>query len=608
MASPTSNFLTTTDFDPALTGAGRFVAAGTKWGGALGTGVTISFSFPTGTASFAPGYGEGEFDSWHSLSSGERAAVRTTLAVWSKYANVTFSEIADNSTTVGEMRFAHTENISAESAAHAYYPGNYVEAGDVWFNWFNFNPDGLATIKAGSYDYLTILHEIGHALGLKHSFETPNPIPGSLDSYFYSIMSYTASPWSADQDNYATFYPTTPMYYDLLAIQAIYGTATSVNPGNTTYTFTDGNKYWQTINDTGGTDTIVYNGSEASSINLNPGQFSKLSEAIGFSNGATSRATVTIGPGVVIENATGGSGNDTLTGNASNNVLNGRGGSDTMSGGAGNDTFIVDVSTDKIVEASGAGSDTVQTGAFSVSLSKYSYVENVTLTGSSAIGATGNATTNYLTGHNNSAANTLTGLGGNDTYTVGAGDKIVEASGGGIDTVQSITLNLNLAAFGYVENITLLGTANLSATGNASTNVLTGNSGSNTISGNAGGDTIAGGLGVDTLSGGAGGDYFVFNTAPHSSTNRDNITDFESADTIWLENAIFTSFIGVGTISSAFFHLGVTPSDADDYILYDQSNGALYYDRDGDGSAAAAVQFATLTNHAVLTYADFVVI
>ena len=73
------------------------------------------------------------------------------------------------------------------------------------------------------HDFLTILHELGHALGLKHPFEAPNPIPAALDNYFYSIMSYTASPYSAHGNNYASFYPTTPMYYDLLALQGMYG-------------------------------------------------------------------------------------------------------------------------------------------------------------------------------------------------------------------------------------------------------------------------------------------------------------------------------------------------------------------------------------------------
>ena len=112
--------------------------------------------------------------------------------------------------------------------------------------------------------------------------------------------------------------------------------------------FNDGVKYWQAINDTGGYDTIIYNGVEAVSISLNPGAFSTLSERI-FFTGGSSKATVTIGPNVVIEAARGGSGNDILTGNNAANALNGAagndylrglGGNDTLIGGPGNDTFL----------------------------------------------------------------------------------------------------------------------------------------------------------------------------------------------------------------------------------------------------------------------------
>jgi serralysin len=180
-------------------------------------------------------------------------------------------------------------------------------------------------------------------------------------------MSYTASPWSAQGNNFATFYPTTPMYFDLVAIEGMYGQR-AFNTGNNTYTFNDGTKYWQAINDTGGRDKILYHGAESSTINLNPGTFSSISEAISFHrpNGATvtSRATVTIGPNVVIEDATGGNGSDTLIGNAANNILSGGNGNDTLNGsggydylmgGAGNDRLFGSVGSDKL--SGGAGGD-----------------------------------------------------------------------------------------------------------------------------------------------------------------------------------------------------------------------------------------------------------
>jgi Ca2+-binding RTX toxin-like protein len=336
MATPTTNTVPVTFFAPTLTGLGRFVADGEKWGGALHTGVTLTYSFPTGTAYHDPSYPGNEWNSWFSLGGLERSAVITALGTGTHFANVNFVPSADNSMTVGELRFAYSNTLGSGEAAHAYFPHTDPSAGDVWFNSSNFNTD-RAAIPLGSYDFLAILHEIGHALGLKHSFATPNPIAASLDNYFNSIMSYTASPFSLHGDNYASFYPTTPMYYDLLAIEAIYGQR-AVATGATNYVFNDGTHYWQAINDTGGYDTIIYNGVEAVSVNLNPGTFSTLSERIAF-NGGSSKATVTIGPNVLIEAVRSGSGNDTLTGNAGYNSLNGAAGNDFLQGLGGNDTL-----------------------------------------------------------------------------------------------------------------------------------------------------------------------------------------------------------------------------------------------------------------------------
>ena len=234
----------------------------------------------------------------------------------------------------------------------------------MWFDWDNFNPTGLSTIARGSDDFQTILHEIGHALGLKHSFQSPNAIAAAQDNFFYSVMSYTASPWSAHGDNYASFYPTTPMYYDLLAIEAMYGRR-AYNTGNNIYTFNDGVKYWQALHDTAGTDLIVYNGAENITINLNQGTFSTLSEAIAFRRpgGAAvfSKATVTIGPGVVIESARGGNGSDTLIGTNTANSLSGMAGKDSLNGAGGNDTLSGYIGNDTL--RGGLGNDKLYGGA-----------------------------------------------------------------------------------------------------------------------------------------------------------------------------------------------------------------------------------------------------
>jgi Ca2+-binding RTX toxin-like protein len=212
-------------------------------------------------------------------------------------------------------------------------------------------------------------------------------------------------------------------------------------------------------------------------------------------------------------------GNDTLTGGAGNDTLNGGAGNDIMTGGLGNDTYVLDVATDFVTEGLNAGTDTVQS---SVTYTLAANVENLTLTGSSAINGTGNTLNNVLTG--NSGANVLTGGAGNDTYIVGTGDTTIEAANGGADTVQS---NMTWTLATEVENLTLTGTSAINGTGNASNNVLIGNSAANTLSGAAGDDQYRFGLGggADRIIETTGTDRIVFGagiTASQITATRTN--------------------------------------------------------------------------------------
>ena len=123
----------------------------------------------------------------------------------------------------------------------------------------------------------------------------------------------------------------------------------------------------------------------------------------------------------------GAAGNDSLVGGAGDDTLDGGIGTDTLVGGAGNDTFVVDVTTDVITEVAGEGTDTVVTA---VTLTLGSTLENVTLSGSSGIGATGNASANVMIG--NAGANALSGAAGNDTLD-GAGGNDTLTGGAGAD-------------------------------------------------------------------------------------------------------------------------------------------------------------------------------
>ena len=263
------------------------------------------------------------------------------------------------------------------------------------------------------------------------------------------------------------------------------------------------------------------------------------------------------GTGNALDNAlTGNTGANTLDGGAGNDTLNGGAGIDTMRGGTGDDTYVVDVATDVVTENAGEGTDTVQS---SVTLTLGANVENLTLTGATAINGTGNALDNVLTG--NSAANTLTGsdgndtldgLGGTDSLVGGLGDDtyvvdvttdvVTEAASAGMDTVKSSvtwTLGANL------ENLTLLGASAINGTGNSLNNVITGNSGNNTLTGADGNDTLDGGAGVDTMDGGLGNDSFYV-------TAGDVLSDSGGIDTVytavdWTLGAAFENLTVTGT-------------------------------------------------------------
>jgi Ca2+-binding RTX toxin-like protein len=212
----------------------------------------------------------------------------------------------------------------------------------------------------------------------------------------------------------------------------------------------------------------------------------------------------------------GGADGDYLSGGAGNDTLNGDAGDDEMEGGTGNDTYTVDSAGDEVIEASGEGTDTVSS---SITLTLSANVENLTLTGSAAINGTGNTLANALNGSTNSAANVLTGGAGNDTYTLGAGDTVVELASQGTDRVvlnAGAVGTYELTSYANVEELTLgsgLNASNANGTdsnnrleGNASNNVLDGRGGDDLLIGGNGADTLIAGAGNDTLQGGSGND------------------------------------------------------------------------------------------------------
>lgn len=129
------------------------------------------------------------------------------------------------------------------------------------------------------------------------------------------------------------------------------------------------------------------------------------------------------------------------------------------------------------------------------------------------------------------------------------------------------------------------------------------------ISAGFGNDKLNGGLGNDTLTGGAGNDTFVFNTK-QGANNIDTITDFSAGDKIALSKSIFKAFGKDKTVATDKLVYGDKAIDTNDFIIYDQATGKLYYDADGLGSKSQAIQIALIgtDTHSTLTAADFTII
>jgi Ca2+-binding RTX toxin-like protein len=211
-----------------------------------------------------------------------------------------------------------------------------------------------------------------------------------------------------------------------------------------------------------------------------------------------------------------------------------------MRGGAGNDTYVVDATTDTIAENANEGTDIVQS---SVAWTLGTNVENLTLTGTAAINATGNTLVNTLVGNvaanvinGGAGADTMRGALGNDTYVVDStADVIVESVNEGTDLVQaSVTFTLGA----NVDDLALTGSGVVNGTGNSLSNALVGNAAANVLSGLDGNDLSWGAAGNDSLSGGNGNDVM------QAGDGNDAVTDVAG-------NNFLDGGLGIDTLTGA---------------------------------------------------------
>jgi serralysin len=313
--------------------------------GKLWTTSTITWAFPVNTSGLT---GPGEAATFRAIPDSQQALFRLALQNWD---DLIAPNLVQTTASDSNIEFGYTS--SGIAYAHAYQPAR----GSVWLLY----DSDVASASVGDYGYMTLVHELGHALGLNHMGEYNGEgryTPSSFqDTTVLSVMSYfgprgsgSLSPDAVMDAKWATasgpsVVPQTPMLNDVMAIQAMYGAATTTRSDNTVYgfgsnisgatatifDFVKNPNPVLTIFDSGGIDTLNCSGwSSDSTLYLESGQYSSCNQM---------RNNLVIAYNTVIENAIGGGGNDFLSGNAFDNRLEGGSGNDTLNGGGGNDVL-----------------------------------------------------------------------------------------------------------------------------------------------------------------------------------------------------------------------------------------------------------------------------
>ena len=333
------------------------------------------------------------------LNAAEQFLAQSAMNAWHEVANINFVQ----TTGAANITFNHSGTMTAYESDSYTLSGSLISSTvDISANWIT-SDGGANDGKTGidSYGYQTYIHEIGHALGLGHQ----GPYNGSAvysanaiyadDTWQYSVMSYFA------EDSYSGSsrrYVVTPQMADIYAVDAIYGAAVT-RSGNTVYGFHDtagsiydftayGQPPALTIYDSGGIDTLDCSGySAAQTIDLHPGSFSSVGGLV---------HNIGIATASIIENAIGGSGNDTLIANDFGCFLGGGGGNDWLVGGAGNDRLVGGPGGDSLTGGAGADTFAFATGDSPTASGQHDLINDFTpgldhidVSGIDAISATG---------------------------------------------------------------------------------------------------------------------------------------------------------------------------------------------------------------------------